>query len=123
MRPSAVFYQRPRRVVDSSPTHNRLVGHAFFGHSGGKNLTAVYPRPLMEREQWMTLDGTWKFFYDDERLYTHPTQIKDWPRKITVPFPPESKASGIGDRGLHRGCWYERSFRIRADGGRILLHF
>jgi len=86
-------------------------------------LTPVYPRPLMEREDWTSLDGTWKFFYDDDRKFVHPTDISQWPMQIVVPFPPESKASGIGDRGLHRGCWYERSFAMRPGPGRVLLHF
>jgi len=30
--------------------------------------------------------------------------------RILVPFPPESSASGIGDRGFHAVCWYEREF-------------
>ncbi|HXF15801.1 MAG TPA: glycoside hydrolase family 2, partial [Burkholderiales bacterium] len=83
----------------------------------------MYPRPLMEREDWTSLDGTWKFFYDDERKYVHPTDITEWPMQIVVPFPPESKASGIGDRGLHQGCWYERRFQMRPGPGRVLLHF
>ena len=46
---------------------------------------------------------------------------------IEVPFPPESARSGIGDRGFHNACWYEREFEIPpgfvGHGKRVLLHF
>ena len=32
---------------------------------------------------------------------------------ITVPFAPETPASGIGDTGFFRACWYRRSFELR----------
>ncbi|MGZ5148716.1 MAG: glycoside hydrolase family 2 protein [Burkholderiales bacterium] len=41
-----------------------------------------------------------------------------------MPFPPESKASGINDRGFHSAFWYERDFEARpARDGRVILHF
>ena len=33
-------------------------------------------------------------------------------RTITVPFPPEAKASGIGKRDYHPIVWYRRTFRV-----------
>jgi beta-galactosidase/beta-glucuronidase len=83
----------------------------------------VYPRPQMQRPHWMSLDGSWRFRFDDAREFTHPRDIDDWPLRITVPFPVESQASGIGDRGFHTACWYEREFEIAPEGGRIVLHF
>lgn len=35
----------------------------------------------------------------------------------------ESAASGIGDRGFHLACWYQRDVTMQADGQRVLLHF
>jgi len=51
-------------------------------------------------------------------------------RRIVVPFPPESPASGIADRGFHPVVWYRRNI-TPADvtgagyeqGGRLILHF
>ena len=46
-------------------------------------------------------------------------------RTIVVPYPPESPASGIGDRGLHPVLWYRRTFAV-GDGDRaqrLVLHF
>ena len=84
---------------------------------------AAYPRPQLQRPQWQCLDGEWAFCFDDELRHRHPREIAHWPLRIRVPFPPESQASGIGDRGFHRACWYRREFEVDARGGRILLHF
>lgn len=83
----------------------------------------AYPRPQLVREHWQSLDGQWKFTFDDDNRYTHPSEPIEWSTEITVPYPPESKASGIGDRGFHKGCWYQREFDIDPEGQRILLHF
>nr|MBA3779669.1 glycoside hydrolase family 2 [Chloroflexota bacterium] len=93
----------------------------------------LHPRPQLARERWTDLTGTWDFAYDDadrglaERWQDRP---ECFDQKITVPFPPESSASGIGDPAPHTVLWYRRTFRIRAkeraDGGvpkRFLLHF
>ena len=74
----------------------------------------AYPRPQMQRSNWTSLNGVWRFCYDDALEYALPSDIKTWPLEIRVPFPPESEASGIGDRGFHPLCWYEREFRLRA---------
>jgi beta-galactosidase/beta-glucuronidase len=82
-----------------------------------------YPRPQLQRAQWTSLDGPWRFRFDNEKSFAHPRDIEQWPLSIIVPFPVESEASGIGDRGFHEACWYQRDFDVAADGGRILLHF
>ena len=97
------------------------------------NSLAAYPRPQLVREQWESLNGSWKFLFDNTFTYSQPDEINTWPFQIEVPFPPESKTSGVGDRGFHRACWYEREFHIPViddDGGEIgmsksqvLLHF
>jgi beta-galactosidase/beta-glucuronidase len=84
---------------------------------------AAYPRPLLVRRHWISLDGKWRFSYDDERRYRHPADITRWPLSIEVPYPPESRASGIGDRGFHAACWYQRDFKVDAAPGRLILHF
>jgi len=83
----------------------------------------AYPRPQLVREHWQSLNGQWKFAFDDEKRYKHPSDSIEWTNQISVPYPPESKASGIGDRGFHRACWYEREFSVDSDGQRVLLHF
>jgi beta-galactosidase/beta-glucuronidase len=81
-----------------------------------------YPRPQFARKDWQCLNGVWKFTYDDEQRFTHPTDPIPWSHEIQVPYPPESRASGIDDQGFHRACWYEREFDLVADGRRVLLH-
>lgn len=94
-----------------------------------------YPRPLLCREQWSSLDGAWGFAHDDAdeglaaRWFDTP-QIDPFTRTIEVPYPPESPASGIGDRGLHPIVWYRRRVGREAlagsparAGDRVLVHF
>lgn len=83
----------------------------------------AYPRPQLERAHWLSLDGPWRFRFDRERRFHHPDEIPDWPATIEVPYPPESKASGLGERGFNPVVWYQRDVDIRADGGRVILHF
>mgnify|MGYP002654690791 FL=1 len=84
-----------------------------------------YPRPQMQRSDWHSLNGRWRFAWDDTMKWRHPSDVTDWPLEILVPMPPESSASGIGDRGLHRCCWYQCEFEASSPpaGGRLLLHF
>ena len=69
------------------------------------------PRPQLVRDRWADLGGEWRFDYDDadvgrtEHWYA---PGHDWGRRIVVPFPPESAASGIGDTGVHDVLWYQR---------------
>lgn len=74
-----------------------------------------YPRPDFVREDWLSLNGTWDFSFDDDTFDT----------KINVPFACESKLSGIGKTGLHHTVWYRRNFTIPSsmDGKNIILHF
>ncbi|GAB3519759.1 glycoside hydrolase family 2 protein [Arthrobacter monumenti] len=94
----------------------------------------TYPRPQLVRGAWQDLSGEWAFAHDDGddgvdagwALGSH-----DFPRTITVPFPPESAKSGIGDTGFHPVVWYKRTITAddiaaagRAnDDDRILMHF
>lgn len=87
----------------------------------------AYPRPQLVRDQWQSLNGPWRFTYDDDRRYRLPGDAIEWTREIEVPFPPESATSGIGERGFHSVCWYQRDFHCAPGPGpgsdRVLLHF
>lgn len=90
---------------------------------------------MMCREQWASLDGIWQFAHDDDDTgltdrWFEPDTTTPYAREIEVPFPPESPASGIGDRGMHPVVWYRRtvdhSALVGAEGagsGRVLIHF
>jgi beta-galactosidase/beta-glucuronidase len=83
----------------------------------------AHPHPQLQRPRWTSLNGTWRFLYDDDRRLHHPDEIAHWPAAIEVPFPPESAASGIGDTGFHPCCWYQRAFEMAPNDGRTLIHF
>jgi beta-galactosidase/beta-glucuronidase len=82
-----------------------------------------YPRPQLQRAEWTSLNGTWRFRFDDTACVGCPADIEDWPLEIIVPYPPEAKASGIGDRGFHKACWYERDFELKPAQDRVILRF
>jgi beta-galactosidase/beta-glucuronidase len=86
-------------------------------------VDAAYPRPQLRRSQWTSLNGTWKFTYDDRGDFTQPSDISTWGQYIEVPFAPESIRSGIYDSGFHPNCWYEREVEVMPDDDRVLLHF
>ena len=87
-----------------------------------------HPRPQLTRERWTDLCGVWRFAFDDEDVgraggwIERPTAFD---REIDVPFPPESRASGLGETGYHPIVWYRRTFRLGAGeaADRLLLHF
>ncbi|MEO7262556.1 MAG: glycoside hydrolase family 2 TIM barrel-domain containing protein [Jatrophihabitantaceae bacterium] len=85
----------------------------------------------MTRDRWFDLSGEWQFSYDDSDVGLTRCWYQNWQesrgvveRSITVPFPPESTASGIADTGFHRVLWYRRTFTPpHRPGERLLLHF
>ena len=83
-----------------------------------------YPRPQLEREHWVSLDGEWDFALDPEERWSRPEEVV-WRTRIVVPFPPESPASGVNETGFYRSCWYRRTFERpeMAPTDRLLLHF
>ena len=73
------------------------------------------------------MNGEWSFTLDlantgAERNYYN---SKGFDSKITVPFAPESKLSGIGHTEFINAVWYQRTIQIPADwvGKRIKLNF
>lgn len=83
-----------------------------------------YPRPQLRRKHWISLDGSWRFRFDNELKYRIPQDVPNWPLTINVPFAPESERSGLGDTDFHRACWYEREFELDDwHDLKVLLHF
>jgi len=80
-----------------------------------------HPRPQFKRDAWLSLNGPWEFAGTQQE--GRPSRFGG---EICVPFPPESRLSGI-HRPTPKGysLWYRRSF-VLPDGfnrGRVLLHF
>jgi hypothetical protein len=88
------------------------------------STTRGYPRPLLEREDWIGLNGQWDFAFDPDGRWELPEEV-EWSHKIEVPFAPETPASGVGNTGFYRVVWYRREFEIdplNADEN-LILHF
>ena len=97
--------------------------------AGSQRLVSgrVHPRPQLARQKWTDLSGTWGFAYDDDGVGLDEGWVERsdvFLRQIQVPFPPESPASGIGDRGMHPVVWYRRTFAADLrPTERLLMHF
>ena len=104
----------PARLRGGAPTS---------GRTRRTRLDFGYPRPQLQRANWTCLNGPWRFRYDDDLAFTRPQDIDHWPQQITIPFPPESRASGIDDQGFHKVCWYQRDIDVKPGKDRVILRF
>lgn len=87
-----------------------------------ENILPEYPRPIMERAEWMNLNGLWHYAITPVGHSAPQT----YDGQILVPFPVESSLSGVGRKlGEKNELWYQRQFSIPSKwkGKRILLHF
>jgi beta-galactosidase/beta-glucuronidase len=87
-----------------------------------------YPRPQFERSDWLNLNGQWEFEFDDADQGLAAGWWRETRRlssTILVPFPYQSRLSGIGDTGTHEVVWYAREFDLPPSytGCEIWLHF
>lgn len=85
-----------------------------------------YPRPDLVRENYMDLNGKWRFCFDDEDVGEKERwYLKGVPSdtEIEVPFCYQSEASGVCDKRYHEIMWYERHIEIKEKGEKCLLHF
>jgi beta-galactosidase/beta-glucuronidase len=85
----------------------------------------THPRPGMLRDAFISLDGPAGFAFDpdDRGVAERWFDGRALPLTITLPFSPESPASGIGDTDFHRVVWYRIPVAERPAGDRLLLHF
>jgi hypothetical protein len=83
-----------------------------------------YPRPMLRRELWTSLDGTWEFRLDPEASFASPSHVR-FDARIVVPFAPETRRSGVGETGFHKACWYRRELTLPEleRDERFFLHF
>lgn len=104
-----------------------------FFESRASDQDGTYFRPQLVREHFQDLSGEWEFAFDDRDLGLS----EGWHRgekslssKILVPFPPESKLSGIGETSFHSILWYRRVItpaELKAAGlaesKSLIMHF
>lgn len=87
-----------------------------------KNVLPEYPRPIMERQDWKNLNGSWNYAITKKGT-TAPTHYQG---EILVPFAVESALSGVAKTvNEDQELWYQRTFDIPSGwkGKQILLHF
>ncbi len=87
-----------------------------------------HPRPDFQRDNWLNLNGEWRFAFDEEDIGL----AGKWhapgyalPERITVPFCYQSKLSGLHDKRLCPVVWYKRFFELpeAMRGSRVFLRF
>ena len=87
-----------------------------------------HPQPAFYRANWQNLNGEWDFEIDtsntgiDKKFFLPEKKFRE---KIIVPFPPESKLSGIQNTDFMVSVWYRRKLKIPETWRtkRIFLHF
>ncbi|MCL2509322.1 MAG: beta-galactosidase [Oscillospiraceae bacterium] len=86
-----------------------------------------YPNPQFERADWLNLNGEWEFEIDDSKSGRERElfRAETFQGKITVPFCPESRLSGVGYVDFMNVVWYRREVDIPAEklAGRVFLRF
>ena len=93
------------------------------------NVWPEYPRPSMQRKDWMNLNGIWQYFKRSSIKYDYEKNASSFSKAILVPFPVESALSGIMDKSYSANrkatYMYRRTFTLPEDfkGKSILLHF
>ena len=84
-----------------------------------------YPRPILARDDWQSLNGRWSFRVDEDNRGLADHWFKaawDDAGTIIVPFSMESVASGMAESEGARVVWYQREIaNPEAWGGRIVL--
>lgn len=87
------------------------------------NILTEYPRPQMERDSYLNLNGLWKY------AVTETESIPDkFNGDILVPFSPECELSGVmrsKPLSPNETLWYMRTIELPPDFnvGRVILHF
>lgn len=86
-----------------------------------------YPRPQFQREDWLNLNGVWRFDFDDEDVGVEQKwyQFHAYTKEIVVPFAYQCKMSGIGLREFHDIVWYSKTVTLPEtyEDKCLLLHF
>lgn len=105
------MFKKPRTITLTTPFEADLKNTAV--------PFSEYPRPQLKRDSYLCLNGKWDFVIKGQKGTTYQGQI-------TVPFPPESKISGVMRQiGKQDTMVYSRAFSL-PDGfvkDRVILHF
>ena len=81
-----------------------------------------YPRPLMQRNEWLNLNGLWDYAI----TAANSAKPGNFTGKILVPFPVESALSGVMEPLKEdQVLWYKRKFKLPENwkNKKVILHF
>ena len=106
----------------ASPKENRMKT-VWADKVTSENVWQSYPRPQLQRSQWMNLNGLWQY-----AVTTQDTPKKEvkFEGQILVPFAIESSLSGVQRSFLPtEKLWYQRNFTLDDawKGKTVILHF
>ena len=92
---------------------------SIYENSIGDVPWNIYPRPQMKRESFIPLNGKWDFYIPGKRRGTLDKY------KITVPFPPQSKISGVFKNISQSSplIYYKKIELTIPENMRTILHF
>ena len=102
--------------------HDTHIHTSWAEEVSPENSRPEYPRPIMERQQWMNLNGLWEYAITPKGKH----RPADFQGDILVPFPVESDLSGVGKTvGEKQELWYTRKFTVPQSWSKeqVLLHF
>ncbi len=87
-----------------------------------ENAWREYPRPTMQRENWINLNGLWDYAVTSKETTQAPS---NWEGEILVPFALESALSGVKRSfSPEDALWYQRQFSVEPKPGkRYRLNF
>ncbi|MFI1422819.1 PA14 domain-containing protein [Streptomyces sp. NPDC020731] len=98
--------------LSSGPNHStHELSTKWADEVGPDNALPEYPRPQLTRDAWRNLNGRWQFAAAEEG--EQPPVGKTLKERILVPYPVESRLSGI-QRHEDR-MWYRRTFTVPRD--------
>ncbi len=85
------------------------------------NVLPEYPRPQLERGEWLNLNGLWQF--QPAASFNEELPEGALESELLVPFAIESAISGIME--YHDYLWYKRAFTVPEgwSGQKVIMHF
>ncbi len=111
----------PKPKRSTKPFQSELITQ-WGAEVTAENAWTEYPRPQMQRDNWMNLNGHWDYAVTPIAQAETPAE---WTGKILVPFCLESKLGGVQYLlDSSEALWYRRSFQSTVnESKRKLLNF
>jgi hypothetical protein len=119
---SIVLLGMSLQAQDYAPTGKNILTE-WAEKVSPENAWQEYPRPQLERAEWLNLNGLWDYAVTEKSQNTSPGK---WDGKILVPFTIETQLSGVGrELSEEEAIWYQRTFELPGNWKKkaFILHF